>query len=124
MSDDRENPAGPPPEPPAPPPLPNPAPPPVAAPVPPAAPQPPAASAWSAPPAAHAYAPGYAAAGPKIPKSSWIVAAVLGAVLVVVAILWFTGVIGGRGLSTSALAGTWGPRCPESRTEAVTFTPD
>lgn len=131
MTDDRHNPAGPPPMASAPPPAP------------PLAPSPPLPPSY--PVAAPVYAP-----PERRSNAGWIVAAILAAVLVLLVILYFTGALdreprrsgfasgasgssgrtgfgsstttAGAPLSMSALVGTWGPRCPGSRAEAITFT--
>jgi len=119
--------------------------------------QPPPPQAPPAAPAAPAYAQPYAAAPAGGSKAGWIVAGILAAVLVVLVILYFTGVLdrsprsstggafggtpstgtGGFGapstgssggmsgsgaVTMASVAGTWGPGCPGSRNDTVTFT--
>ena len=115
MSDDRDIPAG---FPPAPPPLAGAAPPPLAAAPPPLAAEPPAppACAPSPPQAPVAYPQA------KQPPWAWIAAGLFALALAAIAILYFTGVIGGA--RTGTLTGTWSPSCTTPGAQALVFTSD
>jgi hypothetical protein len=144
MSDDRNNPPGPPPEPP-----------PLAEPPPMAAPPPQAPPAAQAPPPAPPAPPAPAApAGARSSPLPWIIAGLLALALAVLAALYFTGMLDRDSrtnssaansigsvtppvtpapppptttagvLSATWLVGTWGPNCPGSQEDAATFTSD